>query len=90
MGVDYYGILGINKDASEDELKKAYKKAAMKWHPGATAQRPAHARAVPALSDMPACFPSIDAACIAPISTTWSAMHDTCRRLHAPSGHFAR
>jgi DnaJ family protein B protein 4 len=26
MGVDYYKLLGVAKDASEDEIKKAYKK----------------------------------------------------------------
>ncbi|KAL9688236.1 hypothetical protein QQ045_032655 [Rhodiola kirilowii] len=33
MGVDYYHVLKINKSASEDDLKKAYRKLAMKWHP---------------------------------------------------------
>jgi len=33
MGKDYYKILGIAKDASEDEIKRAYKKQALKWHP---------------------------------------------------------
>lgn len=30
---DYYDVLGINKSASESEIKKAYRKAAMKYHP---------------------------------------------------------
>ena len=30
---DYYKILEVNKDASADDLKKAYRKLAMKYHP---------------------------------------------------------
>ncbi|MBP8763325.1 MAG: DnaJ domain-containing protein, partial [Acetoanaerobium sp.] len=30
---DYYEVLGISKDASEQEIKKAYRKMAMKYHP---------------------------------------------------------
>ena len=30
---DYYDVLGVSKSASDSELKKAFKKLAMKYHP---------------------------------------------------------
>ncbi|KAG2243182.1 hypothetical protein Bca52824_094978 [Brassica carinata] len=33
MGVDYYNVLKVKRDANDDDLKKSYRRLAMKYHP---------------------------------------------------------
>ncbi len=33
MAEDFYKILGVSKDDSQEKIKKAYRKLARKWHP---------------------------------------------------------
>ena len=33
MSQNYYDILGVDKQASEDEIKKAFRKLSLKYHP---------------------------------------------------------
>ena len=41
--LDYYATLGVAREASADDLKRAYRKLAMQYHAGAATPRPAAA-----------------------------------------------
>ena len=33
MGGDYYQVLGVNRDADEEAIRKAYRALALRYHP---------------------------------------------------------
>uniref|UniRef100_A0A0V0I325 Putative dnaJ subfamily B member 1-like n=1 Tax=Solanum chacoense TaxID=4108 RepID=A0A0V0I325_SOLCH len=45
MSVDYYKTLKVSRNASEEDLKKSYKRLAMKWHPDKNSENKKEAEA---------------------------------------------
>eukprot|EP00735_Rhodelphis_limneticus_P010403 TRINITY_DN3146_c0_g1::TRINITY_DN3146_c0_g1_i1::g.3695::m.3695 TRINITY_DN3146_c0_g1::TRINITY_DN3146_c0_g1_i1::g.3695 ORF type:complete len:308 (+),score=11.33,sp/Q2KIT4/DNJB4_BOVIN/31.41/3e-44,DnaJ/PF00226.26/1.2e-23,CTDII/PF01556.13/1.2,CTDII/PF01556.13/5.3e-17,COX7a/PF02238.10/1.3e+02,COX7a/PF02238.10/1e+04,COX7a/PF02238.10/3.9 TRINITY_DN3146_c0_g1_i1:77-1000(+) len=49
---DYYTLLGLSRDVSRDQVKKAYKKLAIRWHPDKNPHNPEEAsRNFPAITE---------------------------------------
>lgn len=58
-----YDSLGIKPDASQDDIKRAYKKAALRWHPDKNKDNPKAAEKFKGMSTPEDDLPEMKAQC---------------------------
>ena len=59
MTYDPYSVLGVSRDASEEEIKKAYKALSRKYHPDANINNPNKDQAEEKFKEIQAAFQQI-------------------------------
>ena len=76
---DYYKTLGVPKDAKPDEIKKAYRKLARKYHPDANADGTDRAKAEERFKEISEAYDVLS-------DTTRRKEYDEARSLFGPGG----
>jgi curved DNA-binding protein len=73
---DYYGLLGVGADAGEEEIRRAFRRLALTWHPDRNPGKPEAAER----------FKEISEAYAVLIDPAKRREYDTARRIGAPGG----